>query len=227
MKRIRAVILTVLLTVYLVNPTEVNATEATKTDDFVQETTSEVEVDEQETLVAPLEKDRTESNQEEVYYTMTDEEFEWACKIAYAEAGNQNFMGKVLVLNCSINNAKALGITLMEEFNQKGRYSSVIEGQVYLRYKKNGKQVKKLVTEDMITDEIRQAVVTACKKDYTEELLHEVAIEKGYTDESYYKGGARFFCNPKGIESEEEKAKRENISVSYKHGNHIFYLSWE
>lgn len=228
MKRIRAVILTVLLTVCMANQT-VEATKITvqtKKMEVIQSEIPQNKVSElQQTLVAPLKDNIVISNQ---YYTLTEEEFDWACKIVFAEAGHEDFLGKVYVLNCAINNAKALGISLIEEFNQNGRYSTVIDGQVYLLYTdKEGNKVKELVTENMITDDVIEAVKAACQKDYTEELLYKVAVEKGYTDESFYKGGARFFCAPEAIESKKELDKRESISVSFTHRNHQFYLSWE
>ncbi len=163
--------------------------------------------------------------QEEVYYSMSQEEFETSCKIAVAEAGNQGLMGMVYVINCSINNAKALGITLLEEYNGR-RYSSIVNGEVCIVYYNSiGEQVIRPITDDMITDEVRQAVSMAASKDYTEEMLKDVAIAKGY-DSSYYEGGARYFYNPNGV-SAEQLAKRANISVSFTHNNHVFYRVWD
>lgn len=161
------------------------------------------------------------------YCIMSEEEFEFACKIVIGEAGNQDFMGKVLVLNCSINNAKELGISLMEEFTMKGRYSSVKNGNVYLMYTNaDGKYVEEIVTADMITDEIKQAVETACSNDFTEELLKAAADQQGCSDEQYYVGGARFFYNPDAI-SKNRKAERENITLSFEYGDHVFYRVWD
>lgn len=209
MRKTQALILMVLLFNCLLNPVVVRA-EGSDTQDL------------QIAMVAPETTQNTDA-----YYTMNEEEWEWACKIVLAEAGNQDFMGKVLVLNCSINNAKELGISLMEEFTMDGRYSSVKNGNVYLMYtSEDGKYVEEIVTNDMITDEIKQAVATACTKDFTEELLKEAADKQGCTDEQYYVGGARFFYNPDAI-SKEREAERNNITLSFSYGDHVFYRVWD
>lgn len=165
------------------------------------------------------------AKQEETYYSMSQQEFELSCKIAVAEAGNQGLMGMVYVINCAINNAKALEISLLEEYNCH-RYSSIVNGEVCIvYYNEMGEQIQKPITEDMITEEVRQAVSMAASKDYTEEMLRDIAIAKGY-DSSYYEGGAQYFYNPNAV-SGEQLAKRANISVSFIYRDHVFYRLWE
>lgn len=175
-------------------------------------------------IAEPVEEETNEIEEEEEYYSMTQEEFEASCKIAIAEAGNQGLMGMVYVINCAINNANALDISLIEEYNEN-RYSSIVNGQICIVYRNAiGEKVQIPITEDMVTDEVRQAVNMATSKDYTEEILKDIAVAKGY-DSSYYEGGAQYFYNPKFV-SKKQRAKRANISVSFTHGNHVFYKSW-
>lgn len=160
-------------------------------------------------------------------YVPSEEEREFAYKIAFAEAGREDSMGQTLVINAAINNMRAREFSnLIEEFNEKGRYSCVIEGKVYIIYKdKSGNQVQKLVTDDYITEELKEAVDRAFDKDYTEELLREAAERKGLNSPKYYEGGALYFYNPKGL-SEERARERENIEVTFTHGRHVFYRYW-
>ena len=77
MRKTQALILMVLLFNCLLNPVVVRA-EGSDTQDL------------QIAMVAPETTQNTDA-----YYTMNEEEWEWACKIVLAEAGNQDCMGKV------------------------------------------------------------------------------------------------------------------------------------
>lgn len=157
------------------------------------------------------------------YYWHSQEERQMAYKIAIAEAGLEDEMGQKLVINCAINNMKALGFTdLIQEFNEKGRYSSVIGGEVYIL---SGDR-KILVTDEMITEEIMKSVDEAFLKDYSKELIEEAALNIGCDDPKYYEQGARFFYNPKAV-SGEQASLRENITVKFSYGNHVYYSYWD
>lgn len=155
------------------------------------------------------------------YYSPTEEEVQWAYLIAKSEAGIEDSLGQTLVIDVAINHMKESGYSnLIEEFTASGRYSSVIDGVPCI--KQNGKWTP--VTEDMLTDELKEAVHLAFEKDYTEQLLKEAAQAKGL-DETYYEGGALYFYNPKAV-SEHQAELRANIKVAFQHGRHIFYRIW-
>jgi uncharacterized iron-regulated protein len=84
---------------------------------------------------------------------------------------------------------------------------------------------------DVITEEMQQAFdeVIAGSID-TEELLKQVAYEKGYTDEKYWKGGALFFSNLNMIlensPEQYEASRYDSIKVSVTVGDHTFWRYW-
>lgn len=164
----------------------------------------------------------------EVYYQPTDEERQYAYLLAFAEAGIEDSLGQTLVINVAINHMKDKGYSnLIEEFTAKGRYSSVIDGVPCIKVKdENGECCWKPVTEENLTDELKAAVDVAFQKDYTEEMLREVADELG-KDSSYYEGGALYFyCSDPRALSPEALASREGIEVKFEYGRHIFYRIW-
>ena len=154
-------------------------------------------------------------------YNPTAEERQWAYRIAKSEAGIEDAFGKTLVINVAINNMRASGHSnLIEEFTYSGRYSSVVNGVPCIM----GNDGLIPVTDDMLTDELKNAVDLAFEHDYTEELLKQVAEAKGL-DASYYEDGARYFYNPDAI-SEYQASLRADIKVRFKYGRHIFYKVW-
>lgn len=158
------------------------------------------------------------------YYNPTDEERQMAYLVAKSEAGIEDSFGQTLVINVAINNMKASGRSnLIEEFNASGRYSSVKNGVPSIYIKAEDKWIP--VTEDMLSDELKAAVDRAFEKDYTEELLKEVAEEKGL-DETYYEDGALYFYNPNAV-SDYQASLRANIKVFFQYGRHVFYRVWD
>ncbi len=165
-----------------------------------------------------------------VNYIPSEEERMWAYKIAFAEAGLEDSMGQTLVINSAINNVREKGYNnLIEEFTEKGRYSSVKNGIPYVLDRDGYRPV----TEADLSNELKQAVDKAFEKDYTEELLHNATIQ-AYREgristigEEFYKGGATYFYNPKVI-SEGQLAMRnkDKVPVSVQYGNHVFYRYW-
>ena len=157
-----------------------------------------------------------------IYYSPTVEELQMAYLIAKSEAGIEDSFGKILVINVAINNMKESGYSnLIEEFTASGRYSSVINGVPSI--KQGDEWIP--VTEEMLDSELKSAVEMAFEKDYTEELLREVA-EANNLDETYYKGGALFFYNPKAI-SDYQASLRVNIKCEFQYGRHFFYRIWD
>lgn len=155
----------------------------------------------------------------EVNYIPSDAEREFAYCLAFGEAGIEDSMGQTLVINVAINNMVAQGYSnLIEEFTAIGRYSSVIDGQVY--------NCGKIVLLDDVPQNVKDAVDAAFEYDYTEEMLKEEAEKLGITDPKYWEGGATYFYNPAAC-SENQNKIRENIKVKFKYGNHIFYRYWD
>lgn len=176
-------------------------------------------------LEVPEEDEIEETETEEAvepYYNPTEEERKWAYLMAKAEAGTEDSFGMTLETNVAINRAIETGDSLIDVYTADGQYSSIHNGLPHLRIvHEDGSIEWILVTEDMITDEIREAVDKAFEKDYTEEMLKEEAISGGL-DSSYYQGGALYFYNPYAISVEREK-ERAGIKVAFQHGNHRFY----
>lgn len=164
-----------------------------------------------------------------IYYEPTQEERQWAYKMAYAEAGLEGEMGQTLVINVAINHMKAMGYTnLIEEFTSKGRYSCIENGIPCIPISATEKRP---VVEEDLTESLKEAVDRAFVRDFTEQLLKESMLEKDVTfimDEKYYEGGACYFYNPKAVSDYQNRQRNENkIPVSVKYGNHIFYRYWE
>ena len=143
--------------------------------------------------------------------------------MTFAEAGNQGAFGQTLVANVIINRALLKNSDIITICLEGGQFSCIHNGVPSIYVKSTDEWIP--VTEDMITDELKQAVDTAFEKDYTEELLREVAEAKGLGEE-YYKGGALYFYNPKGID-EEQSSSRANIKVKFSHKAHGFYRVWD
>lgn len=166
-------------------------------------------------------KDEHEELDEECYYSLTEEEFDLECRLAVAESGNQGLMGMVYVVNCSLNYAKYNDIPIREELGS-WRYSTINEDGVIGKW--SGDKFYP-ITDDQITEEVKEAVRMAQQKDYTLEMLKEKAGKLGL-DESYYEGGARYFYNP-DITCQSELNKRKDIKVSFKYKDVVFYAAWK
>ena len=150
-------------------------------------------------------------------YQPTEEERQFAYKIAFAEAGVEGSVGQTLVINAAINNMRKNGFSsLIEEFKAEGRYQSVKNGEVY--------NSGKVVTE--VPDSVKVAVDLAFEYDYSEAILKQQAENLGITDSKYWEGGATYFYNPEYC-SERQNKLREKIKVKFQYGDHIFYRYWD
>lgn len=168
-------------------------------------------------LIIDLQKVDKEYN-----YYPTDEERQFAYKVAFAEAITEDELGIILVINSAINMTKECEYSsIIEEFTTAGRYSSVKDGQIYLITNES----KRLVTEEDLTQELKDAVDEAFRKDYSEELLKQKMEEVGLNDSKYYEGGSLYFYNPEAVSSSRSN-ERQFIKVSFQHGNHVFYRYW-
>ena len=159
---------------------------------------------------------------ERLNYQPSEKERLWAYRVAYAEARGEGPLGQTLVINVAINNMRRQGYeNLIQEFTALGRYSSVVDSEVYVGSEKN----RVLVTDQDIPESVKEAVDAAFENDYSEELLRREAESKGITDSKYYEGGACYFYNPETI-SKKQESLREGIEVKFQHGNHAFYRYW-
>jgi len=203
----------------------ISKTEVTETNLF--RTADTIEISNEQCTLETENLKGVEEQFNNYYYNPTDEEREMAYKLAFSEAGIEESFGQTLVINVAINNMMDKGYSsIIEEFISSGRYSSVINGVPSIQVKReDGTKVWTPVTDDMLSDELKEAVNLAFERDYSEDLLKEVAEEMGL-DSSYYEGGALYFYAPKAI-SEEAKKSRSNIKVDFQYGRHVFYRIWD
>lgn len=158
-------------------------------------------------------------------YSIDEENLDFLYRLAVAEAGTQDFEGKVMATNTIINRAIENKCSIIEVGRDSGQFTSVHNGEPCLYYKEADEW--RPVTDDMISDELKEAVSMALQEDYTVDYLREIALEKGL-DSSYYEGGALYFYNPNPeVISEYQLSLRENIKVQFQHQAHIFYRIWD
>lgn len=160
-------------------------------------------------------------------YEPTEEEYIAACKLAFAEAGNQSSIGQTAVIEVVLNAIDAgYADSVLEEINRSGRYSTVRNGEICFY---DGKGNILPVTEEYLTEDLKKAVTAAFMGQRpTEEALCMQAQAQGMTDECYWKGGAIYFFNWDYLD-EEAKASRdfESMPVRATIGNHTFAKFWK
>lgn len=155
----------------------------------------------------------------ESYYVPTEEERQFAYRLAFGEAGIESELGQILVINVAINNMRAKGYSdLIEEFTMESRYSSVINGEVY--------NCGRIVTVEDVPQSIKDAVDAAFECDYSEKMLKEEANKLGITDSKYWEGGSLYFYNPDAC-SDYQNEIRKNVKVKFRCGRHLFYRYWD
>lgn len=156
---------------------------------------------------------------ETINYVPSEEERIFAYRLAFGEAGIEDSLGQTLVINVAINNMKEQNYSsLIEEFNAKGRYSSVSNGEVYI--------CGEIVSIEDVPQNVKEAVDAAFEYDYSQEMLKKEAERLGITDSQYWEGGALYFYNPVAC-SEYQNKLRENVKVKFQYGRHIFYRYWD
>lgn len=113
------------------------------------------------------------------YYIPTTEELQWAYLMAAAVAGDEEALIQTMVTNVDINRAKAEGISLVDVFTAPNHFSGVHNGVPSIcTVDEDGKVLWTPVTEDMLTDELKEAVDAAFMKDYTDGAIYY--IDKGH-----------------------------------------------
>ncbi len=145
---------------------------------------------------------------------LTADEFDYVCRLVYAEANNQSYEGKLAVAEVIRNRrtSKKFPDTISEIIADKNQFSPYSNGEIIA--------CKKVVTNDNVTTEIRQAVAEAFKgSNITEELLKEEASRVGITDSKYWEGGALYFLT---VNRMEELSKVKNVRVKVTIGDHNF-----
>lgn len=147
-----------------------------------------------------------------INYNPSAEGKEMLCKVVFAEAGIESFMGQVLVANVAYNNMIAHGYTDLTQELKEGRYSCIVNGIVY----NEGKPVE----IENVPQSVKDAVEEALRNDYTEAVLKAEAERLGITDSKYWEGGATYFCAP-GC------AGREKVKVKVQLGGHMIYRYWD
>lgn len=165
--------------------------------------------------------------EEEWRYQPTEEEFLYACKLAFAEAGLEEPIGQTAVIEVALNAVEAgYASNIIEEFVRYGRYSSVKDGVPQVPGL-DGKY--RPVRESDLSDELKEAVRKAFKGErVTEKYLKEQAFLQGLTDESYWRGGALYFFNWELIsEKAKQERNQEAMPVRVKIGNHTFARYWQ
>ena len=154
-----------------------------------------------------------------VNYEPSEEERDFAYRLAFGEAGIESELGQILVINVAINNMREKGYSdLIQEFTIKNRYSSVKGVEVY--------NEGKVVLTENVPQSIKEAVDEAFRVDYSEQMLKEQAEALGITDSKYWEGGALYFYNPDKC-SEYQNSIRKNVKVKFRCGDHLFYRFWD
>ncbi len=116
----------------------------------------------------------------EKYYEPTEEERQIAYLMAYAQARDEEAFVQTLVTNVAINEAKSLDMNLIETFAIPGEFSGMYEGvPSYCIVNEDYSTTWITVTEDMLTEELKEAVDLAFTYDYTEGAI-------SYVDAKYY-----------------------------------------
>lgn len=194
--------------------------EAVETEEITVEETEEVTETKQEVVetTEAVKASMTVLSEEEITmakainYNPTPEGREMLCKVVFAEAGIEGFYGQVLVGNVAYNNMIANGKSDLIQELKEGRYTCIVNGQVY--------NEGKIVEFSDIPQSVKDAVDEALRNDYTEEILKAEAQRLGIEDSKYWEGGATYFCTP-GC------AGRENVKVRFQLGGHMFYRYWD
>ena len=146
----------------------ISKTEVTETNLF--RTADTIEISNEQCTLETENLKGVEEQFNNYYYNPTDEEREMAYKLAFSEAGIEESFGQTLVINVAINNMMDKGYSsIIEEFISSGRYSSVINGVPSIQVKReDGTKVWTPVTDDMLSDELKEAVNLAFERDYSE-----------------------------------------------------------
>jgi hypothetical protein len=191
----------------------------------INATTYEIELYPQDTLdmIDNVLEAKILENTQDISYS---EEEQLVMCLSYAEAYNQGIYGQQLVMEVVRNRMQSERFPdTFSDVILANRQFAVVKNDCVCLYG------KKLEFDEVITDDMKKAFdeVMAGSND-TEELLKQVAYEKGYTEEKYWKGGALFYSNLDTILEQNpeqyEASKYDSIKVSVKIGDHTFWRYW-
>ncbi len=106
------------------------------------------------------------------YYNPTDEERQYAYLVAYAMTHGEAPIIQTMGTNVAINIAKENGVNLIDVFNSPNYFSGMHDGVWSISItNEDGKLEWIPVTEDMLTDELKEAVDLAFAQNFTDGSL--------------------------------------------------------
>lgn len=121
---------------------------------------------------------------EPTYYP-SDEELQLAYLIVYAQTCNEESIIQTMVTNVAINRAKRDEKNLIDVFTEKNQFSGIHDGVPSIMEKnEDGTATWVPVTEDMLTDEFKEAVDLAFEQDFTEGAIRYYDNRKNYSNHS-------------------------------------------
>ena len=116
------------------------------------------------------------------YYNPSDEERQLAYFMAYAQTHDEEPIIQTMGTNVAINIAKEEGMNLIDVFTFPNLFSGMRDGVPSISItNEDGKFEWIPVTEDMLTDELKEAVDLAFEHDYTDGALHYYNIYTKYS----------------------------------------------
>lgn len=119
------------------------------------------------------------------YYTPSDEERQFAYLMAYAQTRNEEPIIQTMVTNVAINIAKEEGINLIDVFTDLNRFSGMHDGVPSFSVANDDHTLTWFpVTEDMLTDELKEAVDLAFERDFTKGAIRYYDNRKNYSKHS-------------------------------------------
>ena len=129
-----------------------------------------------------MENNSAEGRYYEPTYYPSDEERELAYLMAYAQTRDEEPIIQTLGTNVAINIAKEQGMDLTEVFTVPNLFSGMHDGVPSIEGEnEDGISTWIPVTEDMLTDELKEAVDSAFEQDYTNGATHYYNIYLNYS----------------------------------------------
>ena len=115
------------------------------------------------------------------YYEPTEDELNFLYGMTYAIAGDEEAIIQTMIINVGINRAKIAEQNLIEIFTNQFQLPVIRDGVPYTCVME-GKMVNWVpVTEDMLTDQLKENVDLAFEQDYTNGALHCCNIYLNYS----------------------------------------------
>ena len=115
----------------------------------------------------------------EEYYQPTEEERQMAYFMACAQALGEEQLVQTMETNVAINIAIKENMNLIDVFNERGWFSGMHDGVPSFSIENEDGSITWIpVTEDLLTDEVKEAVDLAFFHDYTDGAIHYYDITK-------------------------------------------------